>query len=65
MPWVRLLNRPPPKERRKFPSRSNTITGWSTLRVSAKTSSRELTATPGVSMRLMPSGSFTQSTIGS
>ena len=65
MPCVRLLKRPPPNERRKFPPRSKTITGWSVLRVRANTSSRELTATPGVSTRLTPTGSFGQSTIGS
>jgi hypothetical protein len=53
---------PSPQERRKFPSRSNTIIGCSP-RLNTYTRSLLSTATAATSLNSHPSGSFAQSSI--
>src|SRR5215831_8584388 len=62
-PWARG-NSPSPNERRKLPSRSNTIIGCSP-RLKTKTLSRRSTPTPPISLNDQPGGSFAQFSTGS
>src|SRR4029077_3640892 len=55
---------PSPNERRKLPSRSNTIIGCSP-RLKTKTLSFLSTPTPPISLNDQPGGSFAQFSIGS
>jgi hypothetical protein len=63
MPWARG-NIPSPNERRKLPSRSNTIIGCSP-RLKTKTLSFLSTPTPPISLNDQPGGSFAQFSTGS
>ena len=58
---VASVNAPAPKVRRKFPSLSRAITGFSGFFVSIQTVPSGATDTPGVSCSVIPSGSRSHS----